>query len=182
MSKAVKELISKHLHKKLEGVNELLLVNVVGLDAIRTTALRKDLRAKKINLLVIKNSLARLATEGTALAPAFEGAAGTLAVVWGETDIVQLAKEVTRLAGDKLWAPFESRGGVLDGQRLSPAEVEAVSKWPTRQEQLSILVGQILSPGARLASQLNAAGGALVSQIKSRGEEEESAPSAEPAD
>jgi len=33
-------------------------------------------------------------------------------------------------------------------------------------------MGQILSPGALLASQLSSAGGAIVSQIKQRGDEE----------
>ena len=58
-------------------------MNVVGLDAIRTTKLRKELRGKNIKLEVIKNSLARRATEGTPLAAAFEGVEGTLAIVWG---------------------------------------------------------------------------------------------------
>ena len=47
-----------------------------------------------------------------------------------------------------------------------------VSKWPTRLEQLSLLMGQILSPGATLSSQLISAGGALASQIKQHGERE----------
>jgi ribosomal protein L10 len=96
-------------------------------------------------------------------------------MLWStEVDIVQLAKEVTRIAGDKQWAPFTARGGVMDGQRLSPKEVEQVSSWPTRTEQLSLLMGQILSPGAKLAAQIGGPGGALVSQIKSKAEGEES--------
>jgi ribosomal protein L10 len=149
------------------------LVSVAGLNANRNYLLRKQLRSKNISLLVVKNSLARRATEGTVLAPGFDGLEGLTAIVWGGGDIVNLAKEVSRLAKDKQFAPFEARGGVLDGSRLSAAEVEQVSKWPTREEQLSMLVGQILGPGSRLASQLTGAGGALASQIKQRGEEKE---------
>ena len=58
----------------------------------------------------------------------------------------------------------------MDGEPLSAADVERVSKWPSRSEQLSILLGQILSPGANLVSQLNSVGGALASQIEQRGE------------
>ena len=65
-------------------------------------------------------------------------------------------------------------GGVMDGEQLSAERVVEVSKWPNRQEQLSLLVGQILSPGASLASQLIAAGGALASQIEKISEGEES--------
>ncbi len=57
--------------------------------------------------------------------------------------------------------------------RLAPEEVEKISKWPTREEQISLLVGQILSPGAKLASQLNSIGGAVASQIKQLAEKED---------
>lgn len=184
MSKLVKNLVTGHLQRELEGVDEMLLVNVIGLSATRTTELRRQLREKNIRLMVVKNSLARRATEGTQLASAFEGSQGTLAMVWGATDIVALAKEVVRLAKHADYAAFEARGGVMDGAALAPQEVENISKWPTREEQLSILMGQVLSPGAQLASQLNSAGGALASQIqqKSEGDEPEaSAPAEAPA-
>jgi large subunit ribosomal protein L10 len=105
---------------------------------------------------------------------------GALAVVWGGEDVVSLAKEVTRLTEDKAFALFEARGGVMDGAHLSSDDVKAVSKWPTRDEQLSILLGQIMSPGANLVSQLTSVGGALASQIKQKsegeGEGDEAAP------
>ncbi len=181
MSKFVKDLVTDQLKHELEGVQDLLLVNVVGLTANRTSALRKSLREKNIKLMVIKNSLARRATEGTQLAPAFEGSQGTLAMVWGASDIVALAKEVINLTKDKDLALFVARGGVMDGAPLQADEVEKVSKWPSREEQLSLLLGQILSPGAALASQLGSIGGALASQISQRGEgdDAEAAPAAE---
>lgn len=178
MSKLVKDLVTKHLQQQLDGVDEMLLVNVVGLSANNTTALRKKLREKNIHLLVVKNSLARRATEGTQLATAFEGSQGTLAMVWGSSDIVSLAKEVVRLAREKQFQAFSARGGVMGGARLAPKEVDEISKWPSREEQLSIVLGQILSPGASLASQLNSAGGALASQIKQKGQADEPAPEA----
>ena len=54
-----------------------------------------------------------------------------------------------------------------------------MAKWPTRQEQLSILLGQILSPGAALAGQLLGGGGTLLGQIKQRIEDLEKAAPAE---
>jgi ribosomal protein L10 len=182
MSKLVKELVIKDLRRQLSGVNDALLVNVVGLNAMKTSKLRKELRGKNMQLEVVKNSLARRAAEGTPLAAAFQGIEGTLAIVWGGEDIVALAKEVARIAGAKEFEGFEARGGAIDGAKLSPAQVKAVSTWPTRQEQLSLLVGQILAPGAILAGQLKAAGGVLASQIKQRIDDlEKNAPAAEAA-
>jgi large subunit ribosomal protein L10 len=173
MSKYVKNLIGENLKSRLEGVNDLLVVNVVGMTANSTAALRKQLREKNIHLVVVKNSLIRRATEGTVLAPAFEGAAGTMAVVWGGEDIVSLSKEISKLAtpGPLGVAKIQARGGAMDGAALSADDVAKVAKWPSRREQLSILVGQILSPGGRLQSQLRAPGGRLASQIEKKGKE-----------
>jgi len=182
MSKYVKNLITDHLRDRLRNVGDALLVNMVGLSANTTSRLRKELRGKNIEVLVVKNSLAARAAEGTPLAPMFEGLAGTSALCWGGEDIISLAKEVVRLAHDEKLAPFAARGGVMDGERLSPEQVEAVSKWPNRAEQLSMLVGQILGPGAQLASQLVGPGGALASQVAQKGEGEEEEAAAQPAE
>ena len=175
MSKYVKNLIADHLRERLKNVHDALLVNVVGMDANANSRLRTELRGKNIQVVVVKNSMAARASEGTPLAPLLAGLNGTAAVCWGGEDIVSLAKEITRLVKDDKLAPFQTRGGVMDGDRLSAQQVEQISKWPSRTEQLSILLGQILSPGATLAGQLESVGGALASQIEQRGEESEKA-------
>jgi hypothetical protein len=83
MSKQLKNMIAAEVRKRLEGVNDALLVNVIGLDSANTFNLRRELRSKNISLLVVKNSLAKRATEGTPLARAFDDSEGSLAVVWG---------------------------------------------------------------------------------------------------
>ena len=172
MSKLVKDLLTKDLSNKLDGVEDCVLANVIGMDANSTSALRKRLREKGIGMMVVKNSLAQRATEGSSLAPAFEGITGTHAVLWGADDFVSLVKEATDLNKDEEeFEVFETRGGAMDGVQLTPAKVLEISKWPNRAEQLSMLVGQLLGPGAQLGAQLKGPGGALVSQIKSKGEE-----------
>jgi ribosomal protein L10 len=173
MSKYVKNLLTDHLRQQLQGVHDVLVVNTVGLDATTDNRLRKHLREKNIHVVVVKNSLARRAAAGTRLAPAFDGLTGSAAICWGSEDIVSLAKEITKVARDAKFAPFAPCGGVMDGERITAAQVEQVSKWPSRMEQLSLLMGQILGPGAALASQLTSAGGAVASQIAQLGEEKE---------
>jgi len=174
MSKYVKDLVAKEIAGRLEGVDDALLVNVVGLDANKTVVLRKQLREKNIGLMSVKNSMAKRATAGTPLAAAFEGIEGTLAMVWGGEDFISLTKEIVALDKSKEFEQFEARGGVMDGEHLTADRVKEISKWPNREEQLSLLVGQILSPGANLVSQLLAPGGALASQIEKKAEESES--------
>ncbi|NIL96810.1 MAG: 50S ribosomal protein L10 [Planctomycetales bacterium] len=172
MSKYLKNLISDDLATRLEGIQDALLVKVIGLDANRTMTLRRTLREKDIHLLVVKNSLAQRATAGTPLHAAFQEVEGPVAIVWGSDDIVSLSKEIVGLSREKLYEGFVPRGGVMDGESLTPEEVEQVSKWPSREEQLSLLVGQMLGPGAQLAAQLLGPGGALASQIAQRAEED----------
>ena len=76
---------------------------------------------------------------------------------------------------DPQFEKFELRGGVMDREKLSSDRVKEISKWPSRAEQLSLLMGQILAPGANLLSQLTSPGGALASQVKKKSEEEEAA-------
>ena len=173
MSKFVKDLMSKDLANRLDGVEDCVLADVIGMDANSSSSLRKRLREKGIGLMVVKNSMAKKATEGTSLAAAFEGIRGTHAVLWGAEDFVSLVKEVAELDKDgNDYENFEARGGVMDGEQLTPDRVREISRWPSRSEQLSLLVGQILGPGATLSAQLIGPGGQLASQIKQVSETE----------
>lgn len=172
MSKFVKEMMTNVLVSKWDGVGDLMLVKVVGMEANKTVELRKRLREKDISLMVVKNSLARRASAGTPLAPAFEGASGAQAVVWGAEDVVALAKEVMAIAEDKEFEDFEPTGGVVDGEKVDASGVKAVSKWPSRPEMLSTISGQLLGPAATLSAQLLGPAKMLASQVKQKGEEE----------
>ena len=181
MSKQIKNMLVDDLKGRLGGVGELIVVSLGRLDAQKTTQLRQALRKKKIQLQLVKNSLARLATSGTPLAPAFEETDGMLAIAWGGEDVVDLAKELDRLAGVKDYEGFECRGGALDGARLESGDVKKVAKWPTRMEQLSLLSGQISSLAGTLSGQILSAGGGLAGQIASRVETLEKAGGDAPA-
>ena len=174
MSKQVKELLTRDLTRRLDGVTDCVVANVVGMDAIATTALRKRLREKNIRLMVIKNSLARRAASGTSLAPAFEGLDGTAAVVWGGEDFISLVKEVVELDKDPAFEKFSARGGVMDGEAFDAEKAVLISKWPSRLEQLSILSGQLTSAWSLLQSQLTGPGAKLASQIEKKSEGGES--------
>ena len=166
MSKFVKNLIVDQIKKELAEVQDCVLVNVIGLDAEESGKLRDRLHEKSIHIRVVKKSLAVRATEGTSLAPAFDGIGGSVAVCWGGNDFVSMVKELVELDKDEdNFETFATCGGVLDGEALTPAAVAEISKWPTREEALSTLVGQLLGPGSTLAAQLIGPGGTLAAQI-----------------
>ena len=166
MSKFVKELITKQLTKDFDGVEECVLVDVIGLDVNETVILRSQLREKNIQLRVIKKGMALRATAGTNLATALEGVSGSVAVCWGGNDFVSLVKEIVAIDKDKEnYEVFATRGGVMDGESLTPESLVEISKWPTREELLATIVGQLLGPGRTLAGQLSGPGSTLASQL-----------------
>lgn len=175
MSKFVKNIITEELKKRLAGVENALLVNIVGMEVNDSNRLRSALAAKDIRVMVVKNSLAARATEGTSLSAAFQGLTGSTAVCYGATDIVALAKELVKVSKDKQFAKLALVGGVLDGEAFAADKVVEISKWPTREEQIAILVGQIVGVGSKLSSQLLSGGANLASQIKQLADKEEGA-------
>jgi ribosomal protein L10 len=152
MSKYVKNLLSGDIKGRLDGVQEAILVNVIGMDADASFRIRRELREKGIQMLVVKRSLAHRATAETSLASLFEGQSGSTAVVC-------IVKAGT-------FAEFELKGGVMDGDALTAEQVMEVSKWPNREEQIAMLVGQILGPGSNLAAQLSGPGSTIAGQVQ----------------
>jgi large subunit ribosomal protein L10 len=166
MSKVVKRLVTRDIQGRLDGVKDAVLVNVVGLTGNGNCDLRKAFRDKGVSVLVVKRTLAAKATEGTSLRPAFDDVTGSVAIAYGCEDFVSLAKEITAIDSSGAFKGFEIKGGVMDGEGLTGEQVKAISKWPNRREQISLLVGQILAPGANLSSQLLGAGRKLAGQVK----------------
>ena len=166
MSKYVKQLISDDIAKRLEGINDAFVVSLVGMSTNINNQLRTALAEKQINLMVIKNSLAKRALQDTLLAALSESVNGSCAVCWGASDTVGLAKEIVRLTKEKQFKEFKLCGGAMDGEPLTAAQAAEVSKWPSREEQISLLVGQIVGVGATLSGQLVGPGAMLASQIK----------------
>lgn len=173
MSKYVKNLITGDIKNRLEGISDAIVANVIGMNSDSTYRIRRLLRDKGISMLVVKRSLAGRAVSDSNLAPIFQDQQGSVAVVWGCEDFVSLAKEVASIVKSKQFEKFELKGGVMDGDALSAEKVMEVSKWPSRLEQISLLVGQILGPGSQLSAQLLGPGSKLAGQVKKLVEDKE---------
>lgn len=181
MSKFVKGLITDVLKDTFKDVDAAIMVNMIGLTANDANVVRGDLEAKGIKVMVVRNLLAARATEGSAMAELFQGTAGSTAVCWGGEDIVSLAKEVVRISEDKRFDKFVAKGGIMDGETFSGEMVKEISKWPSRIEQLSLLVGQIVGPASNLVSAILGPGSTVAGQIAQKAEESESENAAEAA-
>ena len=173
MSKLVKKLVSRDIASRLDGVNDAIVANIVGMTGEQNYNIRKAFRETGVKVMVVKRTLAARATEGTLLRPAFSEQPGSMAVIWGCEDFVSLVRLVTKMADSGKFPKLEIKGGVMDGDAITADQVKKVSKWPSRSEQISMLVGQILSPGANLSGQLVGPARKIAGQIKKMIENQE---------
>src|SRR6476469_3216856 len=166
MSKYVKDLITKDLGKRFDGLEGVGVINPRGVDATKTNLLRRRLREKGLRMTVVKNSLARRAVEGSKLKGFEKLLDGASAVVYGkEANIASLARLL--LDEKKNDDKIELRGIFFDGEVfVGDAGVKTVSTMPTREEAISNIVGLILGPGRKLAAAIKGPGGTLGAILK----------------
>jgi large subunit ribosomal protein L10 len=172
MSKPVKDLITHDYQGRFAKVSSACVVSVIGLDAIATNKLRGALRAKKIELRVLRNSLARRAFAESPLAPLAGSLEGPCALVVGGESIIDVAKVLVDLK--KTFPAIELKKGILEGDP-DLLDIDRLAKMKSRGELLSDLAMLIASPGRKLAGCLAGPGGRLAGCFKAMAEKEEQA-------
>jgi large subunit ribosomal protein L10 len=135
-----------------------------GLTVAQLQKLRGRIREADGGYAVVKNTLAARALEKAGLPIPEELLVGPLAVSFAFGEVPPLAKVLTDVA--KETEILHVKGGILDGQLLSAAEVKAVADLPPREVVMAQLLGLIQQPGSRLAAVVNAAGTKLAATIK----------------
>ena len=166
MSKPVKELIIETYRQRFDGVSSAVLVDIRGVDANNNNRLRNDLNSKHIRVSVVKNSLARYAFQNHDLEPLNDMLEGACAVVHpsnGDTTVVNVARELVSWA--KEVPQIEFKGALLDGALFGPNEIDALSKYPTREEAQGQAVQLLLAPAQQLAGAITGPGQQLAGMV-----------------
>jgi large subunit ribosomal protein L10 len=171
MSKVIKGMMIDEIRQSIGECRDVIVIDMSKLDGKTDNKFRLEMQKKGINLLQVKNSLAKRALADSGFTALDKSLLGPSTLVWGADDIVALSKEITRWLKDI--KNLEIKGGSAGGEAIDAAGVESLSKSPGRTELLSIISGQILAPGAKLSSQLLAMGGKLASQVKTIADKED---------
>jgi large subunit ribosomal protein L10 len=174
MSKVIKQMEIDALKKTFNGVRDLVMMKVVGLNATADNQVRLGLRKKGIHLHMVKNSLARrvFSEMGIAAESSWEGAT---TVAWGGTSLAALSKEIDVIAKkyDKI---IKVKTAISDGQEVP---FELAVKMPTREEAIGRVASLALAPASRLVAQILGPAASVASQVKTISEKkEENAPPA----
>jgi large subunit ribosomal protein L10 len=164
MSKPVKELLRKEMIKRFQRVDSIAVVGLTGVDAVSNHRLRGQLLAKDIHLMVVKNSLARQAFKEVRLERAAALLEGPCAVAYGADSIVTVVREL--LALRKEVPALTVKAAYMEGTSFGLEQVEALSKYPTRQEAIARVVASMLGPGAKIAAAVLGPGGTIAALLK----------------
>jgi large subunit ribosomal protein L10 len=186
MSKAIKQMQMDALKQTFGRVQDFVVLSINGLTAQQETALRAELRKRKIRLLQVKNSLARIALDeaGVKLDKESPYWVGTTTFAWGAGSIAELSRSIDEQLRNPKTAPVykdkvKVKGAVAEGQ---PLGFEEAKTRPTREEALAAILSAILGPAGQIAGCLSGPAAQLASQIKTVSEKkEEGAPAAAPA-
>jgi large subunit ribosomal protein L10 len=154
LNKEEKTRIVSELQGKFEKAKGVVFTDYRGLNVEEITGLRNNLRESALEYRVIKNTLAKIAAEGTPVAVAKDILSGPIGIAVGYDDPVLLAKKVLDFI--KKNKKLEVRGGVIEGGVCTPEQIKTISELPSREIQLSMLVGAMQSPLSKMASALNA--------------------------
>src|ERR1700674_4713556 len=96
MSKQIKQMEMDALKQTFQGIQDLVLLTVSGMNSQVDNQMRLTLRKKNIRLQVVKNSLARRVFEemGLQVAKYWEG---PTTVAWGAGSLAELSRELDTL-------------------------------------------------------------------------------------
>jgi large subunit ribosomal protein L10 len=145
-------------------------VDYRGLSVPQAGELRAQLRAADAKFTVVKNTLTERAADAADVPALKELLVGPTALAFIRGDAAAAAKALRDYARQTDLLPF--KGGVMDGQTLTPEDIAAIAKLPSREVLYGQLVGVIAHPISGLARTLNALVGGLaiaLGQVQEKG-------------
>jgi large subunit ribosomal protein L10 len=149
----MREMIVNELSGTLGGVDSGVLVDYQGLSAQELGDLRSKMRAEDLRVLVVKNSLLKLAFESGGITGIDEMLDGPVGIVWGGEDPSTAAR--TLADWNRKNKPVKIKGAFLEGGVISTAQVEALSRLPDRDTLRAMIAGLVVQPMQNIASLVN---------------------------
>ncbi|HXX56925.1 MAG TPA: 50S ribosomal protein L10 [Thermodesulfovibrionales bacterium] len=142
------------LKGKFSEAKAVIFTDYKGMTVAELSELRRLLRSGGLDYRVVKNTLARIASQDTPVAVAKDAFKGPVALAVGYDDPVTAAKKIIEFS--KKNEKLKLKGGVIEGKFLGAQEVRAVADLPPREVLLSMLAGALQAPMSKLARALSA--------------------------
>lgn len=140
----------ERVSSKLKQSQSVIVTDFKGMTVAELMGLRTLLREQAVEMKVIKNRLMRRALSEVGYESMDDYLHGNSAIVFGIQDPVAPAKILTDFA--KKHEKLVIKGGLLEGRRLDPTGVKALSGMPNRKQLLAIMAGDLKQPAAKMAT------------------------------
>ena len=142
-----KQAMFNEVQENVSGALYMILADYTGMSMPETTEFKKQLRDADAQVKVVKNRMLKRLCED--LGPM----TGPTAMVFGEGDVVQVAKILSKFSKETEKPVL--KGGLLEGAVLSAEDVAALAKLPGKLELQAKLVGTLAAPMTQLVGVMN---------------------------
>src|ERR1700760_1161193 len=156
VTKAKKAEQIEKLSQDLQKASSMIVGTFSKLTVTKDFELRKTVRSVGGRYQVVKNTLAKRASEGTQVAEALKGLKGVSSIAYTSGDPVALAKALSKYVDDN--PEFSFKSGILEGKLISTKEIKALASLPSKEEIYSKLLFLMNAPAQRLVTVMNAVG------------------------
>lgn len=146
---AKKAAIVEEVYDKFSKAKSIVVVDYLGLTVEQATALRAQLRAEGVELEVIKNTFLRRAADKAGYEGLDDTFSGPTAVAFSYDDVVAPARIIAKFAKDA--EALEIKGGMIEGNVATLEEIDQLSKLPSRDGLLSMLLSVLQAPVRNVA-------------------------------
>ena len=143
MDRSQKETSVGEIKTAWKDVQSIILAEYRGLTVPAVTALRDEFRKNNCHYKVLKNTLVRIAIQGSKIEPITKLLEGPTALIWSTESPSQPAKVATRIA--KEHEKFVIKGGYFDGQAFDAKGVESLATMPGKDELRATLLMTFLA-------------------------------------
>lgn len=151
----------KIVQEKLDKAASMVVIDYSGADVKKLTELRAALREAGGEMFVTKNTLIDIAVGKGKLTESLQGMS---AAVFSYNDPVSAIKALVKFHDDT--DLLEVKQGFMDDKVLSVEEVKSLSKLPSKNELIVMLIQRIKTPGQGLVNVLQANARNLVYVLK----------------
>ena len=172
MKKEVKDTIIVELGQKLKEFPHFYLVDLTGLNAEKTSDLRRECFKSAIKMIVVKNTLLHKAFEAADIdySPLYDSLKGSTAVMFTTTANVpaKLLKEYTKEGIPALKAAYAEESFFVGADRL-----EELASLKSKNELIADVVALLQSPAKNVVSALQSGANTIHGVLKTLGERPE---------
>lgn len=139
-----KEAIVAGLKENFDKARAVFLTNLIGVDANSAVEIRKNVRDAQGAVVVTRNTLFRLAAEGTYAEELCKDLKGTNAVAFAFEDAPGVAKALFEANKENELVTLGE--GYLNQEPLTAQDVVALAKLPSRDQMLATLLATFNAP------------------------------------